>query len=534
VAEENRSTLMLINQGFGVLPVHRQLALVLGTALAIALGITVYMWAKTPNFRVLYNGLAEKDVVQVTDALQKAGIEFELKDGGTVLVPGEQVHTARIRLAAHGLPNSTSQGFELLEKDPGFGTSQFLERARYQRAMEGELARTVASIRSVENARVHLAIPRQSAFVRDRKPPRASVMVKLFPGRTLDDTQVAAIVHMVASAIPELDAGHVTVVDQQGRLLTAPDSSGTMGLTAGQFAHQKKLESYYISRIESLIEPLVGVGKVRAQVAAEIDYSYTEQTRESYNPDLPAIRSEQTIEEQTVGRAGGAGGVPGALTNQPPQTGTAATPEGTTAESGPQRTNRRITKNYELDRTISHVRLPVGSVRRLSVAVVLDDKLIVNDQGEQIRQPLTEEEIDRITRLVRDAVGYDARRGDTVSVINASFSIPPEPEPLPEPPLLEQPWVWDAIKIGGAVVALLLLIFNVFRPVMRSLAEKGATVPLPAPPEPARVDHNPEADVPKLPSFTEFDAQIQGAKNMAREDPKRVAQVVKQWVSNDG
>jgi flagellar M-ring protein FliF len=366
------------------------------------------------------------------------------------------------------------------------------------------------------------------------------VTINMFPGRNLDEDQVAAIAHMVSSSVPNLDTSHVTIVDQQGRLLTSMESSAEMGMTTSQFSYRKKLEQYLVKRIEDLISPIVGPGGVRAQVATELDFSFTEQTQESFNPDLPAIRSEQTTEEQMTGSGAAAGGVPGALTNQPPEGGTTAAGGGNQAaqaggETAPTQSNRRITRNYELDRTISHVRLPAGTIRRLSIAVVIDDKTTVDDAGAVTRQPLTEDELGRITNLVKEAVGFSQRRGDSVSVINSAFSQPAPAEPLPEPGLLEQPWVWDAGKIALGGIGVIFLIFGLLKPVMRSLAEKGAM--LPPMPTHGQLEHDQLSltggQTAQLPASS-YDTHLTTAKSMAQQDPKRVAQVVKQWVSDDG
>lgn len=540
MAEEKRGQLALSAQGMGSLPMLRQLGLFVGLAASIAIGITAAFWARTPNFTALYTGLSEKDVMEVTDALQKSAIPFELSGTGAVMVPADKVHDARLKLASQGLPNSSANGFELLDKDTGFGTSQFMEKARFQRALEGELARTISSMKSVESARVHLAIPKQSVFVRNQKQPSASVFVNLFAGRNLDDGQVASITHLVASSVPNLETEHVAVIDQKGRLLSAPDRSAQMGMTTSQFNYRKQLEEYLTKRIVELISPIVGVGGVQAQVSTELDFTLTEQTQESFNPDLPAIRSEQSMEDTSSGAGAANGGVPGALSNQPPAGGTTG-PEATAAGAGSPntRSNKQVTRNYELDRTISHTKAPSGNMRRLSAAVVVDDRMTTSETGETTRTPLTEQDIERIATLVKEAIGFDARRGDSVTVINSSFNTPPPAEPLPEAPLLEQPWVWQAAKILGGVIAVVLIAFGVLKPIMRSLAEKGAALP---PPSVELQSLTPEmlamataGQLPHLPAAQgSYDANLNAAKSMVQQDPKRVAKVVRQWVGEDG
>lgn len=541
-----RKTSLLANSlaGLGGISVLRQLGLLVGLAASVALGVAIVMWAQKPSYRLLYNGLSDKDTAAITSSLQGSGIPYEVNaDTGMIMVPADRVHDARLKLAGQGLPKGTTQGFDLLDKEQGFGTSQFMENARYQRALEGELSQTIGSLANVQGARVHLAMPRQTAFLRDRekKQVSASVMINLAPGRDLEPGQVAAIVHLVASSVPNLDPDAVTVVDQKGKLLTSSGSDRDLQLSASQFDYKKKVEEYYVGRIEDLLRPLTGAGKVSAQVSADLDFSVTEQTQEMYNPDMPAVRSEQTFEESTSGPAGG-GGVPGALTNQPPAAGTVGQPPAAAAgveTSGPQNSTRRMTRNYELDRTISHTRLGGAAVQRLSVAVVVDDREITSEEGEVTRKPLTAQELERITTLVKQAVGFDAQRGDSVDVINASFTPPPPAEKAPEPSFLDKPGVMDVVKqVAGGVIALLLALL-VLKPVMRSLAEKGKIVhaSLPPPPPELPADHLSLAgpqQMAQLPGPNMHEQQLNMAKSMAAQDPKRVAQVVKSWVGSDG
>lgn len=548
MAEAKSNQLALSAHGFSSLPIARQAGLLIGLAASIAIGGAVAFWSNTPDFRSAFTGLAERDVMEITDALQKAGIPFKVEGAGIVTVPADQVQDARLKLAAQGLPNSTASGFELLDKSQGFGTSQFMEQARYQRALEGELAQTISGLKNVESARVHLAIPKQSAFVRNQKKPRASVFLNLYAGRNLDEGQVAAIVHMVASSIPNLDSDEVSVIDQKGRLLTNPSDDTQLGMTSNQFAYRKKLEEHLTQRVESLLTPIVGMGAMTAQVTAELDFTMTEQTQESFNPDLPAVRSEQTSEER-LGGSQSASGTPGALTNQPPAGGTAVA-GGQTAGAAPAQSaetsvigNRNVTRNYELDRTISHVRMPTGSVRRLSVAVVVDHKQITDQNGQVTRQALSAEEMARITSLVKEAVGFDERRGDSVSVVNEVFNVPTDAVELPPVPLLEQPWVWQAAKIAVGVLAVLFAFFGVIRPIMRSLAERGAAIAPPALPlDPSMMTPDqlalagPSGHAPQLthqPTGS-YEANIGSVQSMVQQDPKRVAQVVKQWLNEDG
>lgn len=526
--------------GFAGLPAMRQIGLMIGLAASVALGVAVALWSQTPSYSLLYGSLSQRDAAQVADALQKANIPFKIDESsGALMVVSTQLQKARMQLAADGLPKGLSNGFEMLQQDQGFGTSQFVETARYQHALEGELARTISSLRNVESARVHLAIPKRSVFLRKQESPSASVVVNLYAGRGLDDGQIASIVHLVASSVPHLTANQVTVVDQRGNLLTARDTASEMGMTSTQFAYNRKVEDSYIKRIEDLLMPLIGAGKVRAQVAAELDFTVTEKTQEVFNPDLPALRSEQVSEDQASSSISG-NGIPGTLSNQPPAAGSTAATEGGSGENSGNSSKRSV-RNYELDKTISHTRLATGNVRRLSVAVVLDDKQTVNEEGASVRAPWTEEELAKFTTLVKEAVGFSAQRGDSVQLINASFQPTPEAEPLPEPPIWEQPWLWDLLKQLAGVVGVLILIFGVLKPTLRNLTEKGLVVAQPALPKGEnelgedQVSLSGAQQTNSLPSPTQqYEQQLTTARGMVQQDPKRVAQVVKNWVNEDG
>lgn len=536
-------------------PILRQVAVMVGIAASVALGVAVVLWSQAPSLAPLYGNLAEKDASQVMEALQQAGVSFKVDEAtGMVMVPSAKLKEVRMQLAGQGLPNSVGMGFELLQEDTGFGTSQMVEKARYQQALQGELARSIATIGAVQSARVHLAIPKQSVFVRKRQPPSASVAVRLHNGRALEDTQVEAIVHLVASSIPELTPGRVTVVDHKGRLLSGDQESREMKLSSTQFEHTRRIETHYRDRIESLLAPIVGREKVRAQVTAEVDFTVTEQTQERYNPDQPALRSEQLNEEQRQGA--GVGGVPGALANQPPAAGVA--PEnaaggaaggapGTTANS-----SRQSTRNYELDRVISHTRMSPVSLRRLSVAVVVDDIAVIDAEGNSTMRERTPEEIERLSGLVRDAIGFDARRGDSVRVMNSSFLSPEPIADLPETPIWQQGWFLDVIKQAGGLLLVLLLIFLVLKPTMKrltathaELAAEGAGAGATGDAGQARVEGplgesgdeslllGSDGEPIRLPGGGKYENIMDAARQLVDEDPKRVAQLVKTWVGEE-
>jgi len=543
-------------------PIFRQLAVMIGIAASVALGMAVVLWSQAPSLAPLYGNLAEKDASQVLELLQQNGIEYQVEEGsGLIMVPAGKVKEVRMQLASAGLPNSSGMGFELLQQDMGFGTSRVVERARYVQAMQGELARTIVTIGNVQSARVHLAIPKQSVFVRERKKPSASVTVRLLSGRTLDPGQVDAIVHLVASSVPELETGRVTVVDQKGNLLSGDGSAKDLKLSSSQFDYTRRVEDHYRERIERLLAPILGADRVRAQVNAEIDFSVTEQTQERYNPDQPALRSEHINEQE---RSNGlAQGIPGALSNQPPVAGEApevARDGGKNARDSVRDSSRQATRNYELDRTISHKRLAQNALRRLSVAVVVDDRNVTLADGNTERRERTPEEIERITQLVHEAIGFDVRRGDSVRVVNSSFLDPEPIEALPEPALWEQAWFLDLLKQVGGVAVVLLLIFGVLRPTLARLtgspgtelavAEGGADVAgadgatVTGPLGPDGLPTGDSGDQPlklgvdeervKLPDGGGYENIMMAARDLVDEDPKRVAQLVKNWIEEDG
>lgn len=519
-------------QGMITLPVVRQLGLLIGLAVSIALGVSVALWMKTPTYTVLYSQLNARDAKEIVQVLNTAGIKHTVDaESGALMVASEKIHTARLALAEQGLPRQAGAGFELLEKEDGFGTSNFLQTARYQHAMEGELARTIVSMAAVESARVHLALPKESAFIRDRRKASASVMIKLASGRRLAEEQVAAILHLVASSVPNMEVDQVTIVDNKGRLLTGNGSSKGMALTASEFEHTSRVEEAYVKRVEHILNPVLGEEHFRAQVVADIDFSQTELTQERFNPDLPAVRSEQRVEERMD--ASDSGGVPGALSNQPPGAGNApqqAANAQTSQQQGSSKTSLRSTKNFELDRTISHTRRSPTQLRRLSVAVVVDDKLSKDAEGKVQRVPYTPEELASITTLVQDAVGFSSLRGDTVNVINTAFTPTPVVAPLPEVPLWKQQWVHDlGLKILGGLFGFLLMLFT-YR-IMRSLASRPVVHAVGESDEDMLGEHGEKK--PSVQQLT-YENNLEKTKAMAIEEPKMVAQVVKGWVSGEG
>ncbi|MDH5764760.1 MAG: flagellar basal-body MS-ring/collar protein FliF [Gammaproteobacteria bacterium] len=531
-----------VSYGFSSLPIQKQVGLLVGLAITGALIAWLSLWIWKPDYTSLYSGLEARDATEVVAALQAAAIPYKLDQStGAVMVPPNRVHEARLKLAAQGLPKGTGIGVESLQEEQSFGTSQFVESARYHHAIETELARTIGTMRNVKSARVHLAIPKRSVFVRQSSGERASasVALTLYGGRTIDQGQVNAITHMVAASVSRLAVENVTVVDQNGNLLSTGDGEGQVAMTAKQYEYRRQLEMDYARRIERLLEPIVGIGKVRSTVNADIDFSEEESTEETYNPQQQSLRSEQS-REITSFIPGGIDGVPGALSNQPPESGQLVPGKGdveTLSENDQKKLNssKNAVRNYELDRTIRHKRQGAGDIKRLTVGVLVDDKM----KGTQ-RTPLTDEELNRITTLVKQAIGFNEERKDQVNVINASFADVEAIEDLPEESLLDQSWIRNLGKQLLAGIIILVLIFVVLKPTVKNLSsyQPPATPALPAGSGESGVanrgvvgqlEHNKEGmQIP-----TGQDDNVAFAKAMVDHDPGRVANVVKEWVANE-
>lgn len=517
-----------------------QLGALLIVATALTLGIGLTMWGIKPDFVPVSEQGNRGDALQIIDMLNSQQIEYKLDPStGLVLVPRDQAAQVQMNLAASGIGSTAQQmGLELLQQKPALGTSHFTESARYQHALETELSRTISSMRNVESARVHLAIPKQSVFVRDREEASASVMIKPQPGRSVEEEQVNSVVNLVASSIPYLESGQVTVVDQWGRLLSTGDDS-TSGATRDQFQYARKLEKLYSERIESLLTPIVGPGRVRATVTADLDFTLNEQTQETFEPDAAQLRSEQ-INTQ-VNRDTPAEGVPGALTNQPPGNGVVDPPEENAQAEITNETTSEV-KNYELDKTITHVRNVPGTVRRISAAIIIDDNVTTAEDGTIVRTPLTEEELAEYTQLAQEAIGFSEERGDTVVVFNRPFQALEEILPVEPLPIWKQSWVPSMVRQSLVGLAVLLLVLMVLRPAAKRLMTVQSATALP----PAGEDDD-EADggsaaegqssgaASELPSLDPppvvYGDILNMARAMAAEDPKRVAKVVKDWVA---
>ena len=527
------------------IPGLKQVGLLAGVAAAIAAAIWLVLWSQGQNYSVLYGQLSERESGQVMDALTAAGIEYKLSPSGAVSVPESKVQEARIRLASQGLPQSDSMGIEMIQKESALGTSSMMESARYQSVLETELARTIVKVQGVQSARVHLALPKPSVFLRDAHKATASVMLQLYPGRRLEPGQVAAIVHLVASSVPELAASDVTLVDQAGSLLNSPDETAEAAASTRQLEYTRRLEESYQRRIIELLEPMVGTGRVRATVTADLDFTVTEETHENYDPQKTAVRSEQTANEMRKG-GDGVEGIPGALSNQPPGTsgapalaGAAPTP-GTpgaagAAGTGPSSSSQRSTRNFEVDRILSYVKQPVGNLKRLSVGVVLDDWQKVDADGKVTTAPMSDSDVKRFSQLIRESIGLKEDRGDQLNVLNQAFKGNGPIAPLEGPPIWEAPWVTQlARQIVGAGLVLLVALL-VLRPLMKALTKSSSRRGSAGADEFSddRVSISGQGSKP-IKLAPSFEQQIAAARTLVGQDPKRAAQVVKDWVAADG
>lgn len=550
MAQSPQPSFNLLVQRFNELPGQRKLGLLGGLAASVALIVGLVLWSGAPDYKVLFSNLSERDGGAVVAALQQMNVPYKTEAGGAILVPAEQIYDTRFKLASQGLPKGGAVGFELMD-NAKLGMTQFQEQLAFQRGLEGELARTIQSLAPVEAARVHLAIPKPSVFVREKQAPSASVMVNLYAGRSLDNAQVNAIVHMVASSVPGLNPSQVTVVDQGGNLLTArSNDASTQGLNASQLDYVRQVEGYYAERIESIVAPIVGKNNVRADVRADLDFSFSELTSESFKPnptpDAQAIRSQQTLEDVNQGAAQAAG-VPGALTNQPPGPATApvTAPPGANAgastgagqAAGGGSSRRESTTNFEVDKTIRHVKEPLGRIRRLSVAVVINHRQSAGEDGQVASRPLRPEELAQINALVKESMGYSQERGDTVNVVNAAFS--ETKEELPDLPLWKDPdnvaFAKELLKSLAVFGLAFYLVFGVLRPLLRDLAKTPEAVTPEGVSMGAGGAEGGEGGggggaLPGGARHDQYDELLRTVREFAKQNPKLAADIIKEWL----
>ncbi len=552
------SPLDVVRENFNRLTPRQKLAGAAAIALSIAIFVGVWSWSKQPTYAVLFSGLSDKDGGAIITALQTQNIPYKVAEHtGAILVPSQHVGELRLKMATQGLPRGGNVGFELMENER-IGTSQFNEQVNYQRALEGELGNTIGSLTQVERARVHLAIPKQTAFLRDEQKPTASVVLSLYPGRTLDAGQIAGIVHLVASSVPQLASEAVSIIDQSGKLLTTqPDPLRMAGLDPTQLEYVHEVETRYAKRINDILEPVVGVGNLRAQVTADVNFDQQEQTAETFRPNPSpdqAIRSQQTAENNLPSQ--GPAGVPGALSNQPPVSASApitsppvSGASGVTANGNSITISRNATTNYELDKTVQHTKKSLGQIKRLSVAVVVNYRTERDKKGNVKTAPLSETELKQLSDLVRETVGYSQQRGDTVNVANAPFT---QVEKADE----DQTWWKDpdnkamARESGRYVLFALLAIllwFAVLRPLVRTV-QPPKPEPEPEEEEEPVVETGPRIgadgqilDEDLLPpevlaeeiAQMSFERKLVKAREIALKNPKVIATLLKEWMGTN-
>ena len=552
-----------VGQRLAGLDQGQRLRLALGIVLFVAIGIVGLVMGRQAEWRVLYANLADKDGGAVIAQLGTLNIPYKYTEGGgAILVPADRVHDLRLKLASMGLPKGSVNGFEMMEANR-FGMTQFQERLTFQRGLEGELTRSIQALSSVQNARVHLALPNQNGFFREQQKPSASVLLTLHPGRSLDRSQLAGIVHLVASSVPEMKATAVSVLDDTGKLLsTPPDGSGGLGSNdSEQLQYVQQLEQTYSRRILDMLEPMMGKQNVRAQVTAELDFSQTESTTESHKPnqtpDSSAVRSQQTVESTNGSAAAPAAGVPGATTNQPPAQPSApingavqplsANGQSGGVGSGTSASKRESTINYEVDKTIKVTKGATGVVKRINAAVVVNNLITTDDKGKTLSTPLTETQLEKMTSLVRETVGFNKERGDSVNVVNAPFAVD-KTESL-DTSLWRQPEVLEMVRSFawplGTVLLAALVLLGLVRPALKGLGppitqiasseELGRGSQLDAleseRPERPQLSAPGKGLDPAQPSGSEL--MLEDARKLTRDNPAAVANIVKAWMNGE-
>ena len=524
-----------------------------GIALLVVAAVAAMVMGRQPDYKVLFSNLSDKDGGAIVAQLSQMNVPYKHADGGgAILIPAERVHDVRLRLATQGLPRGSVTGFELMETNR-FGMTQFQERLNFQRGLEGELTRSIQALSSVQGARVHLALPNQNGFFREQQKPSASVLVSLHPGRILDRAQLAGIVHLVASSVPELAPSAVSVLDDTGKLLSqSPDAAGEEGINAQQLLYVQQIEQQYARRIMEILEPVVGRNNVKAQVSAELDFSRTESTSEQFRPnqtpDSGAIRSQQVLESSGTANKT-ATGVPGAVANQPPAPSAApvngANPAPTAGGQqgvGESTSKRESTTNYEVDKTVKVTRGNNWAIKRLSAAVVVNYQALAEEKGGASPKPVTPEQIEQMTGLVRETIGFNKERGDSVNLMNTPFLS--SETPAPAVPLWKQPETIELAKTFawplGAVLFAALVLLGLVRPALKGTAKPAEAVPVaggqlsaleadepdrPALPAPSKKDEVVEVTPEQL--------RLEEARVLAKANPVAVANILKTWVHGD-
>ena len=564
-----------LREAFNRLGSQQKLAFIVAVAAIFAIIVGTILWSRQPDWKVLFSNLNEKDGGAIVTVLEQQNIPHRYTENGALQVPADRVHDIRLKLASQGLPRGGMVGFELMENQK-FGVSQFAEQVNYQRGLEGELARTIMSIGAIQSARVHLAIPKPSVFVREEQKPTASVMLNLYPGRGLDAAQIAGITHLVSSSVPQLPASNVAVIDQSGALLSQLKNKLTeAGLDPAQIKYVHEVENSIIKRIGEILSPMLGQDNFKVQVAADIDFSQSEQTAESYRPnntpESTSVRSRQNNESASINQA--AGGVPGALTNQPPVPATAPLTQPATGQTPGQQpgkpgelqgkidsagitaplnaagqpinTSKNATINYELDKTIRHTKQGMGDIRRLSAAVVVNHRKDVDKNGQPVTKPLPDAEMKQINELVREAMGFNKERGDTISVANAPFTAADKSDH--ELPIWKDPenisYFKDLLKYLLIAGILAFLYLKVIQPSIKTMFPHAKDAGHPEGMAPGSTGVYGEDGMPSGLETGEDGAQvhidnfavkIQKARELAEKDSKAVANIIKDWMGVNG
>jgi flagellar M-ring protein FliF len=558
-----------LREAFNRLGNQQKIMLMVALAAIITVIIGTILWSRQPDWKILFSNIDEKDGGAIVAILEQQNIPHKFNESGSLMVSSDRVHEVRLKLASQGLPRGGMVGFELMENQK-FGTSQFAEQVNYQRGLEGELARTIQSISAVQTARVHLAIPKPSVFVREEQKPTASVLLNLYPGRSLDNGQIAGITHLISSSVPQLPASNVTVLDQSGALLSQLKSKLTeAGLDPAQIKYVREMEDSIIKRIDEILNPVLGNGNYKVQVAADIDFSQTEQTAESYHPnntpESTSIRSQQNNETASINQA--SGGVPGALTNQPPVPATAPLTQPATGNTGAQpgkpgeingkinaagitaplnaagqpiNTSKNATINYEVDKTVRYTKQALGNIRRLSAAVVINHRKDVGKDGKPTTKPLPEAELKQINDLVREAMGYSKERGDTLSIANSPFTVSERSEA--GLPIWKDPenisYIKDIVKYLLLATIVIFLYLKIIQPALKtmfpSLAEREAEAAAAGVTD--ALGHITIAGEEGEDNvvINHYAAKVQKARDLSQNDPKAVANIIKDWMGANG
>jgi flagellar M-ring protein FliF len=539
--------------GFSRLSTARKLLLGLGALAMVSVLAAGFYMANRPDYRVLFANLSDKDGGAIVAQLSQMNIPYQYTEGGNaILVPADKVHDTRLRLASQGLPRGSTAGFELLDTTR-LGMTQFQEKLTFQRGLEGELTRSITALNSVSDARVHLALPNQNGFFREQQKPSASVLLTLYPGRALDRTQIAGIVHLVASSVPEMDPKAVSVVDQNGNLLSQPAEGDTGGLDSQQLEYTRTLERMYTQRILDLLEPVLGRENVRAQVTADVDFSQVEQTSEQHKPNQngepSTVRSQQLIESNSASDQQ-AQGVPGAVANQAPGATTApvngqaaqvGVVGGNNVQNGSSTANNRREQviNYEVDKTVQVTRNAPGNIKRLTAAVVINHRVRTDRKGQPTTEPLPQEQVDQITALVREAIGFSATRGDSVNVLNTAFT--KTGGDVVEQPWWKQPDTQDLARSlawpAGMVLLGFILFLGMVRPTLKMMRAPAETEKAGGAQQlDAILDEQPQRPALPVPVQNETTAEmlrLEDAKRLAKENPVAVANIIKGWVNGE-